>query len=142
MSRHRFWSRPLVQDTAVVSLTAIFWLTSLFGALRQYGLAALSILLSMLVWVEWNLRHYGRHNKRTKLPVAVLPEEMALQAGLSMPELMFVQAARLSIVDFDNDDHLRITDISPPETARAPCGALADAELRTDSITVRKAQKM
>lgn len=81
---------------------------ALLGELRHYGLVAVGMLLAMLSWVDWNLRHYGSHNKRIQGPDALLPEETARRAGLTMEETAFLQQARELSVDFDAQDRLMI----------------------------------
>lgn len=81
---------------------------ALLGELRIYGLVILAMSLVMLAWIGWNRRHYGRHNKRTRQPPAVTPDEQAAQAGLTAAELAGLQSARRATVDFDDQDRLRI----------------------------------
>lgn len=137
---HRFWRRPAVQHTAVVTLTALFWLAwlyliapllslvlwllgyrifvdeilgqggyqALLAELRRYGLVVLGMWLAMLVWVDWNLRHYGGHNKRIQPPIPVSLPEQAQQAGITTDELMALQATRVQLLDFDEQDRLLV----------------------------------
>ena len=136
----RFWRRPEVQHTAVVSLTALFWLAwfyliapllglmlwmvgiqmfvdellvnggylALLAELQRYGLVVLGMLLAMLVWVDWNLRYYGGHNKRTHPSSPVSMQELAQQAGVTADEIRLLQGEREQLLDFDEQDHLLV----------------------------------
>ena len=57
-------------------------LQALIEELLRYGLVVLAMLAATLLWVNWNLRHYGGHNKRTHQPQPVSLNELAVDSGL------------------------------------------------------------
>lgn len=98
-----FVDEMLVQDGYV----------SLLVELRSYGLIILGMLLAMLVWVDWNLRRYGRHNHRLQHPLPVTTQEMAQQAGLTTEVLAGLGTARTATVDYDEQDRLLVREMRP-----------------------------
>ena len=81
---------------------------ALLDELLNYGLVILGMSLVVLTWIGWNQRRYGRHNKRTRQPLAVAVDEQVMTAGLGLEELAALQAARQATVDFDDQDRLHI----------------------------------
>lgn len=81
---------------------------ALLGELRHYGLTVLAILLGILLWIDWNQRRYGRHNQRTVQPSPVTVAEQAEHAGLTPETLTTLRTARRTVVDFDEQDRLRM----------------------------------
>lgn len=81
---------------------------ALIDELRHYGLVILGILLTMLTWVQWNLRRYGAHNHRTHPSLPVVETETAGHAGLPLDELKYLQSARSQVVAFTPDDQIRL----------------------------------
>lgn len=77
---------------------------ALLEELVHYSLVILGMLAGTLVWVNWNLRHYGRHNKRTIQPQPVSIEELADRSGLSRAEITRMQTARQLLITFDDSD--------------------------------------
>jgi poly-beta-1,6-N-acetyl-D-glucosamine biosynthesis protein PgaD len=80
-------------------------LQALIEDLLRYGLVVLSMLIVTVVWVTWNLRHYGGHNKRTHQPPPVSLEELAADSGLAISSIHEIQSARSILITFDVDDH-------------------------------------
>jgi poly-beta-1,6-N-acetyl-D-glucosamine biosynthesis protein PgaD len=81
---------------------------ALIGELLYYSMVMLAMLAMTLLWVYWNLRHYGAHEKRTQQPVPVSIDETAASTGLSpgkLQELHFTRRLRLT---FDADDRIVI----------------------------------
>ncbi len=78
---------------------------ALLEELVHYGLVILGILAVTLIWVNWNLRHYGGHNKRILQPQPVSVEELAAYSGLSRTGIAGMQATRQLLITFDDSDH-------------------------------------
>jgi biofilm PGA synthesis protein PgaD len=78
---------------------------ALLEELVHYSLVILGMLAVTLIWVNWNLRHYGRHNKRTLQPQPVSIRELAVHSGLSTRKITAMQTARQLLVTFDASDH-------------------------------------
>jgi len=78
---------------------------ALIGELAHYSLVILVMLVVTLIWVYWNLRHYGRHEQRTQQPATVSLEEIAATSGLSTRAILDVRANRRLWITFDDDDH-------------------------------------
>jgi biofilm PGA synthesis protein PgaD len=78
---------------------------ALLEEMVRYSLVILGILAVTLVWVNWNLRHYGRHNKRIVQPQPVSIKELAAHTGLSRTAITGMQKARQLLVTFDDSDH-------------------------------------
>ncbi|OGI59123.1 MAG: poly-beta-1,6-N-acetyl-D-glucosamine biosynthesis protein PgaD [Candidatus Muproteobacteria bacterium RBG_19FT_COMBO_61_10] len=78
---------------------------ALLEELVDYSLVILGILAVTVIWVNWNLRHYGGHNKRILQPQPVSIEELAAYSGLSRTEITGMQAARQLLITFDDSDH-------------------------------------
>jgi poly-beta-1,6-N-acetyl-D-glucosamine biosynthesis protein PgaD len=78
---------------------------ALIGELANYSLVILSMLAATLIWVYWNLRHYGRHEKRTFQPAPVSVEEMATSSGLAADVMPGIWASRQLRITFDDNDH-------------------------------------
>jgi biofilm PGA synthesis protein PgaD len=79
---------------------------ALLEELVNYGLVILGMLTVTLLWVNWNLRRYGRHNKRTLQPQSVSIKELAAHSGLSRTEVSGMQTARQLLITFDDCDRL------------------------------------
>ena len=78
---------------------------ALIGELVHYSLVIFAMLVVTLIWVYWNLRHYGGHEKRTQQPAPVSLEEIALASGLSPGAIRNVRVNRRPRITFDDDDH-------------------------------------
>ena len=78
---------------------------ALIEELFHYSLVILGMLAVTLVWVNWNLHRYGRHNKRTLQPRPVSIGELAAHTGLSRAEITKMQTARHLLITFDDNDH-------------------------------------
>ena len=85
---------------------------ALLAELGHYGLVTLAILLAVLLWMRWNMRHYGDHNKRTHQPMPVQTAELADYAGLRPVQVSQLQATGHARVTFDEHDRLVIRDLS------------------------------
>lgn len=79
-------------------------LQALIEDLLRYGLVVLGMLLVTLVWVNWNLRHYGGHNKRTHQPQPVNREELAAYCDLPPGKIAEMQSAKRTVLSFDLGD--------------------------------------
>jgi biofilm PGA synthesis protein PgaD len=80
-------------------------LQALIEELLHYGLVVLGMLVVTLIWINWNLRHYGGHNKRTHQPLPVSLDELAADSGLPPTEITEIQKARRLLITFDDRDH-------------------------------------
>ena len=78
---------------------------ALIGELAHYSLVILAMLVVTLIWVYWNLRHYGGHEQRTQQPVSVSLAEIATTSGLSESTILDIRANRRMRITFDDDDH-------------------------------------
>jgi biofilm PGA synthesis protein PgaD len=78
---------------------------ALIGELAHYSLVILAMLVVTLIWVYWNLRHYGGHEQRTQQPVSVSLAEIATTSGLSESAILDIRANRRMRITFDDDDH-------------------------------------
>jgi biofilm PGA synthesis protein PgaD len=77
----------------------------------HYGLVILAMLVATLIWVYWNLRRYGRNEKRTIQPAPVSLKEIAATSGLTPAVIRGIRAKRRLRVTFDDNDHpLILTD--------------------------------
>jgi biofilm PGA synthesis protein PgaD len=87
-------------------------LQALIEELLQYGLVVLGMLVATLLWVNWNLRHYGGHNKRTHQPQPVSLDEIVTDTGLSLAEIIEIRKTRSLLITFDTSDRpvIRIRD--------------------------------
>jgi poly-beta-1,6-N-acetyl-D-glucosamine biosynthesis protein PgaD len=94
---------------------------ALLQELHHYGLVVFSMLLAVSLWIEWNQRHYGRHEKRRHPPQAVAAAEAAAGAGLVPDALRDLRAARKAELDFDDDDRLCIRSLSG-KNSQGPAG--------------------
>lgn len=84
---------------------------ALIGELVHYGLVILAMLTVTLIWVYWNLRRYGEHEKRTMQPVPVSLEEVAATSGLTPDVIRGIRTRRRMRITFDDNDHpLILTD--------------------------------
>lgn len=81
---------------------------ALLEELVRYTLVVLVMLAVVLLWVGWNLRHYGEHNKRTHQPPPVSEAELAAFAGLEEADVRRLQTARVAVVTFDEHDRLQL----------------------------------
>ena len=81
---------------------------ALIGELAHYSLVIIAMLVVTLVWVYWNLRHYGRHEKRTQQPLPVSVEETATSARLAPDVIQGAWTNRRLRITFDDDDHPKI----------------------------------
>lgn len=81
---------------------------ALVGEMAHYSLAILAMFVATLIWVYWNLRHYGRHEKRTQQPAPVSIEEIAAASGLAPDVIPGIWDERRLRITFDDDDHPRI----------------------------------
>jgi len=109
---------------------------ALLRELWDYGLVIGLMFAGVSVWIAWNQRHYGRHNKRTQPPLAVNAAEVARHAGLTMTELGDLQGARHAVVDFDDADRLQIRhrdDGNAAGPVRAPQVTTGDREADAQS---------
>jgi biofilm PGA synthesis protein PgaD len=79
-------------------------LQALIEELLRYGLVVLGMLVVTLLWVSWNLRHYGGHNKRTHQPQSVSLSEIAADSGLSLAEITKVRKTKRLLISFDDSD--------------------------------------
>jgi len=77
---------------------------ALIGELANYSLVILTMLVVTLVWVYWNLRHYGGNEQRTQQPVPVSLEEIATTADLSTSAVLEIRAHKRLWIRFDDDD--------------------------------------
>ena len=77
---------------------------ALLRELVNYGVVILCMLFVILVWVDWNIRHYGDHNKRTHPPQPLSNEELAASTGLSVAEVSSLQQAKRAVIGFDDND--------------------------------------
>jgi biofilm PGA synthesis protein PgaD len=80
-------------------------LQALIEELLRYGLVVLGMFVVTLIWINWNLRHYGGHNKRTHQPQPVSLDELAADSGLPLTEITEIQKARRLLITFDDSDH-------------------------------------
>ena len=78
---------------------------ALIAEFVHYGLVILAMLVATLLWVYWNLRRYGRHEKRTQQPDPVSLAEIAAVSGLTPKETHRVWDSRKLQVRFDDNDH-------------------------------------
>lgn len=78
---------------------------ALIDELAHYSLVILAMLVVTLIWVYWNLRHYGGHEQRTQQPVSVSLAEIATTSGLSESAILDIRANRRMRITFDDDDH-------------------------------------
>jgi biofilm PGA synthesis protein PgaD len=78
---------------------------ALIGELVHYGLVILAMLAVTLIWVYWNLRRYGKHEKRTQQPAPVSLEEIAATSGLTPAVILGVRDKRRLQITFDDNDH-------------------------------------
>ena len=78
---------------------------ALIEELIQYGTIVLGMFFLTLVWISWNLHHYGKHNKRTHSPVPVRYEELAMYSGLSVSRIEEIQKSKRISLTFDDTDH-------------------------------------
>lgn len=81
---------------------------SVLENLRDYGLVVLGMTMSILIWVEWNLRRYGRRNLRQRQPAAVAADELATLVRCETDGVVAMQQATRIVVDFDLEDRLEI----------------------------------
>jgi poly-beta-1,6-N-acetyl-D-glucosamine biosynthesis protein PgaD len=80
-------------------------LQALIEDLLDYGLVVLGMLVVTVLWVNWNLRHYGGHNKRTHQPQPVSLDELAVASGLPLTKITEIRSARRLLLTFDDGDH-------------------------------------
>ncbi len=78
---------------------------ALIGELVHYGLVILTMLAVTLIWVYWNLRRYGEHEKRTQQPAPVSLEEIAATSGLTPDVILGIWTNRRLRITFDDNDH-------------------------------------
>jgi len=77
----------------------------LISEMARYSLVILAMLFVTIVWVYWNLRHYGRHEQRTHQPVSVSLEEIANTSGLTTDEILYIRSKKRLWVTFEINDH-------------------------------------
>lgn len=77
---------------------------ALIGELANYSLVILSMLVMTTIWVYWNLRHYGRHEKRNLQPLPVSVAETAASSGLAAKDIQRILASRRLHIAFDDSD--------------------------------------
>jgi len=93
---------------------------ALVEELVHYSLVILCLLAGTLIWVNWNLRHYGLHNKRIRQPQPVSIAELAAYSGLSRTEITGMQMARQQLITFDDSDLPVIRTPGKRKKTRAP----------------------
>ena len=77
----------------------------------HYGLVILAMLAVTLIWVYWNLRRYGRYEKRTRQPAPVSLKEIAATSRLTQALILGIRTKRQLRITFDDNDHpLVLTD--------------------------------
>jgi biofilm PGA synthesis protein PgaD len=77
---------------------------ALIAELGHYSLVVLVMLVATLVWVYWNVRRYGGHEKRTQQPAPVSLTEIAAASGLLPSAIQDIRADRRLWITFDDDD--------------------------------------
>ena len=77
---------------------------ALIAELMRYSLVILGMFGATLVWVYWNLRRYGRHEKRTQQPVPVSLAEIASSSGLSPDAILTIRTNRRLRITYDDAD--------------------------------------
>jgi biofilm PGA synthesis protein PgaD len=78
---------------------------ALIGEIVNYSLVILTMLVATLIWVYWNLRRYGRHEKRTRQPAPVSLAEIAANSGLTSKIILGLWDSRRLWIRFDDNDH-------------------------------------
>lgn len=73
---------------------------------NTYGLVVLLIMVATIIWVNWNLRHYGHHNTRTHMIADVTLAESAAVAGVDVAKLQQIQTTRRIVIEYDERDYL------------------------------------
>jgi biofilm PGA synthesis N-glycosyltransferase PgaC len=69
--------------------------------LANYSLVIFVMWLFLTLWVIWNLRRYGQHNRRTVLPPHVTKTQMAEAMHLTPESLQRLNASRVTHMHFD-----------------------------------------
>jgi len=72
------------------------------GQLVNYGSVVFVMWLTLTLWVVWNMKRYGRRNRRTVQPPPVTQAEMAEAMKLSPELLRRLIASRISYLHFNN----------------------------------------
>jgi biofilm PGA synthesis N-glycosyltransferase PgaC len=72
------------------------------GQLVNYGSVVFVMWLTLTLWVVWNMKRYGRRNRRTVPPPPVTQAEMAEAMKLSPETLRRLNTSRISYLHFNN----------------------------------------
>lgn len=72
------------------------------GQLVNYGSVVFVMWLTLTLWVVWNLKRYGRRNRRTVPPLPVTRAEMAEAMKLTPETLRRLNTSRVSYLHFNN----------------------------------------
>jgi biofilm PGA synthesis protein PgaD len=77
---------------------------ALLRELSAYGVVVLVMLVAILLWVVWNVRHYGRHEMRIHQPLSTADAEISGFAGIPLDTVHNMQQARFVTIAFDERD--------------------------------------
>jgi biofilm PGA synthesis N-glycosyltransferase PgaC len=77
---------------------------SFAGQLYTYGGVVLAMWLVLSIWVLWNLRRYGRNNRRTVQPDSVTDAKMAETMHLPVEMIGRLHASRKISLHFDKHE--------------------------------------
>jgi len=93
---------------------------ALIEEFTHYSFVVLGMLITILLWVNWNLRHYGQRNLRIRQPPPVSIGEMINFTGLPEKKLISIHTRRHLLVTFDEQDRLVVRANKPERIKKAP----------------------
>ena len=79
----------------------------------NYGSVVFVMWLLLTVWVIWNLRRYGQHNRRTVPPPHVTKAQMAEAMHLPVESIHRLHASRVTYLHFDSQERPVIEKTAP-----------------------------
>lgn len=76
--------------------------------LAAYGVTVMVMALLLAVWVYWNRRRYGRHERRTARPVHVSDARMARAMGMSPSIIADLKGQKELSLHFESENRPRV----------------------------------
>ncbi|MGD8568751.1 MAG: poly-beta-1,6-N-acetyl-D-glucosamine biosynthesis protein PgaD [Gammaproteobacteria bacterium] len=75
-----------------------------FMHVLNYGSVILTMWAMMAVWILWNQRRYGRHNRRNSEAPVVTTEQVRESTNLSTEEVGYLRSNKEIFLHFDEED--------------------------------------
>ncbi len=70
-----------------------------------YGVAIMTMWLCLALWITWNQKRYGRHNRRSGGPGAITAEQSSAFFGLTLDQIKYMRNEKHIALHLDEHDH-------------------------------------